>query len=184
MVNELGISAVQCLSTPLKEMSGILITHMRIVSCKCVSAFTLKHPTVDGDTLNGTIDDISEVAWNTSYSCGLNSSVDLMSEGEDQTAEIRIPFIEVQVFSFLTPGNFTTGNDHIHGEIKVCIKWHSHVIGINCEGGNSGGSNDDDDKIVPIAVGCALAGLVIIVLIAYLIGRFRNRKTDTYQVLS
>ena len=47
-----------------------------------------------------------------------------------------------------------------------------------------GSSDDDDDKIVPIAVGCALAGLVVIVLIAYLIGRFRNRKTDTYQVLS
>ena len=54
-----------------------------------------------------------------------------------------------------------------------------------CSGPTSGGSNDDDDdKIVPIAVGCALAGLVVIVLIAYLIGRFRNRKTDTYQVLS
>lgn len=44
--------------------------------------------------------------------------------------------------------------------------------------------DNNDDKIVPIAVGCALAGLVIIVLIAYLIGRFRSRKADTYQVLS
>lgn len=66
----------------------------------------------------------------------------------------------------------------------MCIKWHSRVIGFNCEDADTGGSSDDDDKIVPIAVGCALAGLVIIVLIAYLIGRFRNRKTDTYQVLS
>ena len=56
-------------------------------------------------------------------------------------------------------------------------------IGRSCNPQSSGGS-DDDDKIVPIAVGCALAGLVIIVLIAYLIGRFRSRKTDTYQVLS
>ena len=39
--------------------------------------------------------------------------------------------------------------------------------------------------IVPIAVGAALAGLVIIVVIAYIIGRFRNRgkKTD-YEVIS
>lgn len=51
-------------------------------------------------------------------------------------------------------------------------------------GGGGGSSSSNDDKIVPIAVGCALAGLVIIVLIAYLIGRFRSRKTDTYQVLS
>ncbi|XP_013771702.1 lysosome-associated membrane glycoprotein 1-like [Limulus polyphemus] len=38
-----------------------------------------------------------------------------------------------------------------------------------------------DDKvsdIVPIAVGCALAGLVIIVLIAYLVGRRRSRKKE------
>lgn len=33
----------------------------------------------------------------------------------------------------------------------------------------------DTPDVVPIAVGCALAGLVIIVLIAYLIGRRRNQ---------
>jgi lysosomal-associated membrane protein 1/2 len=32
----------------------------------------------------------------------------------------------------------------------------------------------DSADIVPIAVGCALAGLVVIVLIAYLIGRRRS----------
>lgn len=39
-------------------------------------------------------------------------------------------------------------------------------------------SNDDSDvsDIVPIAVGCALAGLVVIVLIAYLVGRRQNRQ--------
>ena len=31
-------------------------------------------------------------------------------------------------------------------------------------------------NIVPIAVGAALAGLVVIVLIAYLIGRRKNKK--------
>lgn len=119
----------------------------------------------DGDTLNGTIEDqhLRKVAWNTSYSCPLNKSVDLMSV-DNQRAKIRIPFIQVQAFSFPMSGNFSTG--------------------FNCEDADTGGSSDDDDKIVPIAVGCALAGLVIIVLIAYLIGRFRNRKTDTYQVLS
>ena len=32
------------------------------------------------------------------------------------------------------------------------------------------------NNIVPIAVGCALAALVLVVLIAYLIGRSRNNK--------
>lgn len=39
-------------------------------------------------------------------------------------------------------------------------------------------------KIVPIAVGAALAGLVIIVLIAYIIGRLRSRKQGSYEALS
>lgn len=33
-----------------------------------------------------------------------------------------------------------------------------------------------DDNIVPIAVGCALAGLVLIVLIAYIIGRRKSQR--------
>ena len=39
-------------------------------------------------------------------------------------------------------------------------------------------------KIVPIIVGAALAGLVIIVLIAYIIGRYRSRKHTSYEALS
>ena len=34
---------------------------------------------------------------------------------------------------------------------------------------------DDATDVVPIAVGAALAGLVVIVLVAYLIGRKRSR---------
>ena len=33
-----------------------------------------------------------------------------------------------------------------------------------------------DNDIVPIAVGCALAGLVLIVLIAYIIGRRKSHR--------
>lgn len=33
---------------------------------------------------------------------------------------------------------------------------------------------DEDDMLIPIVVGAALAGLVIIVLLAYLIGRKRS----------
>jgi len=44
--------------------------------------------------------------------------------------------------------------------------------------------DESTNKIVPIVVGAALAGLVIVVLIAYLIGRFRNRKQSSYEALS
>jgi len=38
-------------------------------------------------------------------------------------------------------------------------------------------ADEETSSVVPIAVGAALAGLVVIVLIAYLIGRRRSRKT-------
>lgn len=37
-------------------------------------------------------------------------------------------------------------------------------------------SSDKNNDIVPIAVGCALAGLVLIVLIAYIIGRRKSHR--------
>ncbi|XP_033122147.1 lysosome-associated membrane glycoprotein 2-like [Anneissia japonica] len=43
-------------------------------------------------------------------------------------------------------------------------------------------ADDSSSNIVPIAVGCALAGLVIIVLIAYLIGRKRTKNVG-YQTV-
>ena len=43
----------------------------------------------------------------------------------------------------------------------------------SCPNGSDSGSGN---SIVPIAVGCALAGLIVIVLIAYLIGRRKSNK--------
>jgi lysosomal-associated membrane protein 1/2 len=43
-------------------------------------------------------------------------------------------------------------------------------------------ADNDVNNIVPIAVGCALAGLVIIVLIAYLIGRSRTNRSGYQSV--
>ncbi|XP_038050425.1 lysosome-associated membrane glycoprotein 1-like isoform X1 [Patiria miniata] len=55
------------------------------------------------------------------------------------------------------------------------------------KGGGLGSPSDcaadnDVSNIVPIAVGCALAGLVIIVLIAYLIGRSRSNRSGYQSV--
>jgi len=47
----------------------------------------------------------------------------------------------------------------------------------NCNGGPT-------NAIVPIVVGAALAGLVVLVLVAYLIGRIKNRRQSSYQALS
>ena len=40
-------------------------------------------------------------------------------------------------------------------------------------------------KIVPIAVGCILVGLVLIVILAYIVGRMRSHKRrSSYEALS
>ena len=43
-------------------------------------------------------------------------------------------------------------------------------------------ADTNTNSLVPIAVGAALAGLVVIVLIAYLIGRKRSRQSGYEQV--
>ncbi|KAL3846916.1 hypothetical protein ACJMK2_017864 [Sinanodonta woodiana] len=56
---------------------------------------------------------------------------------------------------------------------------HDNSTNFGGELSECSGDNSNDNKtnsVVPIAVGAALAGLVVIVLIAYLIGRRRNRK--------
>lgn len=64
--------------------------------------------------------------------------------------------------------NIYLSMDHIHAEAFV-------VNGTVGQDEVCGSGDNDTSEIVPIAVGCALAALVVIVLIAYVIGRRRNR---------
>ena len=60
-----------------------------------------------GDTMNGT-SEIQNVAWNTSYSCNLNKSTPLKSEGTGGgMAKVKITYIQVQAFVLSESGNFT-----------------------------------------------------------------------------
>lgn len=45
-------------------------------------------------------------------------------------------------------------------------------------------NNNSGNEVVPIAVGAALALLVVIVLIAYLVGRVRNKRKSSYEALN
>lgn len=45
-------------------------------------------------------------------------------------------------------------------------------------------SDTSGSKIVPIAVGAALAFLIIVVLIAFVVGRIINRQKNTYEPLN
>ncbi|EFA03669.2 uncharacterized protein LOC661589 [Tribolium castaneum] len=85
-----------------------------------------------------------------SYKCAKEQALNLTSvpNGKDFGGELRISQLQVQAFKNSTSTKFDEALD--------------------CQG-------SETPDVVPIAVGCALAALVIIVLIAYLIGRRRSQ---------
>ncbi|XP_044266637.1 lysosome-associated membrane glycoprotein 1-like [Tribolium madens] len=85
-----------------------------------------------------------------SYKCAKEQSLNLTSvpAGKDFGGELRISQLQVQAFKNSTSTKFDEALD--------------------CQ-------SSETPDVVPIAVGCALAALVIIVLIAYLIGRRRSQ---------
>jgi len=99
----------------------------------------------------------SEVAVNHSYHCfsKLDSDVDATIDGKkyDQKIVADMDGMQIQAFNMIA-------NEPDFVDATHCTA-------------------DETSDIVPIAVGCALAGLVVIVLIAYLVGR--RRRSAAYQ---
>jgi len=90
---------------------------------------------------------------NNSYKCGVKDDWSLNVTGVPAAPELHLLLNDIQVQAFITAGNATHPS---FGTAEEC-------------------ASDYTSDIVPIAVGCALAALVVIVLIAYVIGRRRNR---------
>jgi len=84
---------------------------------------------------------------NHSYSC----MVQEMLKSDDGSVTVKLSDIRMEAFRQTAAGN------------------KNFSAAIDCPA-------DDASDVVPIAVGAALAGLVVIVLIAYLIGRRRSRS--------
>ena len=90
--------------------------------------------------------------------------------------------VELQVQAYFKEGkdeDFGTGKLCCHFQLKPITYVLNNYIVQECAADSSKGN-----KIVPIAVGAALAGLVIVVLIAYLIGRLKSRRQSSYEALS
>lgn len=80
--------------------------------------------------------------------------------------------VQVQPFG-LTGNQFGAGKEVQSMGLFSCfwVKWLNFVFfGLLAEECQL----DEDDMLIPIIVGAALAGLVLIVLLAYLIGRKRS----------
>ncbi|XP_003383154.1 PREDICTED: lysosome-associated membrane glycoprotein 1-like [Amphimedon queenslandica] len=105
---------------------------------------------------------ITKVGLKKSYMCSASQSFDLKSNSSNiSSMTLKLSDLRAQAFEF-----DKNGNDLEFGSATRC---NADIKG---------------SKIVPIAVGAALAGLVIIVLIAYIIGRIRSRKQSSYEALS
>jgi len=74
--------------------------------------------------------------------------------------------------------NITLNINHI--EVQPFINSHNQTT--NVDSCSSKSSTSKSSSIVPIAVGCALAGLIVIVLIAYLIGQRKSEGRGYQQV--
>lgn len=103
----------------------------------------------------------SKIGYGSSYSCASNQTL-TYNENALIWPNVTISQLQAQAFSFQ---NSTSGE---FDKPRMCVL------------DNTGSAN----KIVPIAVGAALAGLVVVVLIAYLIGRLRSRRQSSYEALS
>ncbi|XP_072763911.1 lysosome-associated membrane glycoprotein 1 [Anoplolepis gracilipes] len=84
-----------------------------------------------------------------SYRCLKEQSLNLTLQGNNNTVgQLKVSKLQFQAFR--------NDNDTVFGLAKDC--------------------SFDTPDIVPITVGCALAGLVVVVLIAYLVGRRRSQS--------
>lgn len=106
--------------------------------------------------------EVASAKANESYRCNHEEKYTLggVNKTFGISVEVDLSDLRVQAFSFKNQTAF--GSER------------------KCDADRGSGTN----KIVPIAVGAALAGLVVIVLVAYLIGRFRSRKSSSYEPLS
>lgn len=84
------------------------------------------------------------------FRCDQTKELDLATNANNTSIKVTFTKVQVQPFS----------NNGTAAKVVMCP---------------SGETQPKSSSIVPIAVGCALAGLIVIVLIAYLIGR---RKSD------
>lgn len=127
---------------------------------------------------NASGDFIPDQDYTRSFNCKSNESVTL--EPVDKkiypaNITLYISNFTVQAFHFNKNGTFGRREEMM---FSLCFKFYCSVLAYQCSADSSG------NKIVPIAVGAALAGLIVIVLIAFVAGRLINRKKNTYEPLS
>ncbi|KAK8391050.1 hypothetical protein O3P69_017007 [Scylla paramamosain] len=121
----------------------------------------LDNATAAGKTLNLTVDynfNPGEVSVNHSFICRADlstSNVTAMLDKDHYNSAVTSTLKNIQIQAFNKIG-----------------KEKDFVDSVHC-------TADNISDVVPIAVGCALAGLVVIVLIAYLVGR--RRRSGAYQ---
>lgn len=119
---------------------------------------TYSYTNTKSDNIIGSVDNERSYYCESSRSLSLSANTTANANAKNFSVSLKISDFKVQAFKFKKTDTY--------GESARCSQ------------------DIKGSKIVPIAVGAALAGLVIIVLIAYIIGRLRSRKQSSYEALS
>ena len=117
----------------------------------------IKTPNVKYEFKGSHLDNLFAVNLNESYRCNSQRKESLFAAGYTQNATVTFSDMKVE--------SFHTKKDGKYGKEVVCL------------------ADTHASEIVPIAVGCSLAGLVIVVIVAYLIGRRRSWANKGYQTM-
>lgn len=101
--------------------------------------------------------DLFKVDSDSSYKCETNETHEIGSS----TTTLYFKDYQSQAFQFEEASDSQTDFD----TAKLCS------------------DDDDGSSLVPIIVGCVLAGLIILTLVAYFIGRWHQNRQESYQAL-
>jgi len=103
-----------------------------------------------------------EISGDSSYKCEHDQTIDIVdTEGVEETSfKITLSDFQAQAFQI------SSKTDQVEFDTAETCSL-----------------DEDGSSLVPIIVGCVLAGLIVITLIAYFIGRWHQNKQGNYQAL-
>merc|ERR1719242_672474 len=110
---------------------------------------------------NGSLS-LFEINGDSSYKCESDQTIDIVDTEDDPTASFKITLSDFQAQAF----QISSKKDKAEFDTAYTCSL-----------------DEDESSLVPIIVGCVLAGLIVITLIAYFIGRWHQNKQGNYQAL-
>ena len=133
-----------------------------------------------------------KVEFERGYQCNAPQEFQLknVTDNHQIKASLTVKDFQVQAFVFKHPGQFGNSESdmffvHISLSLSLSLSLpYMLVPDFVLAARRCPADSGDGNKIVPIAVGIALAVLIVIVFIAFVISKIVNRKKSSYEALN